>query len=226
MLAYVYRRDGLDAGRSLAEQMLDRVQDCEIVDTAGMIEFYFRRDIDSIYQMVTEAKEASYRNPEHLLLLELMLSDFIEEYDSEQIIEAILSRRDLTSAATLTALIQKANLSMERQLWSQADSIAEHILSVSEQTDARLIKWALCLNEGRAELADEHFANAMGKMPDHAFNVIAGQQLLFIGQRQQAMEYLYNGDLQGFKLHQSGGELGKFIRGDEFRRFCMEKEPQ
>lgn len=225
LLMLTYKRDGIEAARRMAEEMLPEAESCVLVSAIGSIE-YSCNDFEAVNKWVKMARDGDYKEPEWLLHLELFLSNYLEEYDSETVAEQILSRSDLPMLITLAALIKKANSFLDKQMWDQAEEIAERILSIQEQNDARLVKWVTCLRRGEQTEADEHFAKARGKLPDAVFAVLVAQGWLFMGEVGKAMEWLYKAEKEKPWVESAESPIGELARSDEFSNFCMEKESQ
>jgi tetratricopeptide (TPR) repeat protein len=224
VLVLVSNRYGAESVRQLAGQMLSLTQDSEAAATMGVIEFRHGKDLESVNQWVRVAEQNGYRKAETLLQLKLILSDFLDEYDKEAIAEEILSRNDLPATITIHALVQTAYLLLERQLWDDAEAIADRILGIEEHSDARLIKWVALSARGDPVRADEHLKKARGKLPDAVFSVLAARGLLILGQTENAMEQLYEGNRAVFRLHESRSPLGQMLRSEQFKSFCRQKE--
>lgn len=225
LLMLKYKRNGIEAARQMAEEMLPEAKSCVLVSAIGSIE-YSCHNFEAADKWIKMARDGDYKEPEWLLHLELFLSDFFEEYDPDTIIEQVLSRNDLPMLITLAALIKKANSLLEKQMWDQAEEIAERILSVQEQTDARLVKWVTCFRRGEQNEADEHFAKAQGKLPDAVFAALVAQGWLFMGEVRKAKEWLYKAEKEKSWVESLESPVGELARSDEFRNFCMEKESQ
>lgn len=224
LLVLMVRKYGVSSIRGTAEKMLEEARDCQLAATMGFIEFGYREDIESVNRWVRMAREKGYKNPELLLQLELVLSDFFDEYDRAAIVEEILGRNDLPAQVTLVALISKANGFLEKRRWGEAEQIAERILSIQEQPVARMIKWVTCTAEGKRTCADEHLKRAQGQMPSAVFEMLLAQGWLFIGQAGKAMEYLCRVGTADFRLQRSKLPLGVLARSEEFAAFCRERE--
>ena len=206
-----YSKYGLEAARELAKKILPRTKSCVFASAIAFIE-YHNRNPKAACLWADTAKKVGYEEPETLLLLELILSDILEEYDSPQIVEQILSRNDLPGNVTLHALIVKANSLLDLQKWDQAEKIADRILAIQEQNDARIIKWVVSLQRDDKAQADEHLQKARGKLPNSAFYPIIAQGLLCLGRKKEAMERLCKaGKIESY-LKCSKSKLGQLIR--------------
>lgn len=224
LLMQIAPKRGLMSARKLAEQMLAETQDCETAYTIGLLEYMYRQEFDSVEKWVRLAKENGYKNPESLLYLELVLSNYNPAFDREEIVERILSRNDLPAHVTLGALFEKMDGYLERQQWDEAEEIADRILGIQEQTNPRLAKWVVNAAKGNTQAAEQHYLKAKSKIPEERFNIIAAGYSLFLGRIDQAMECLYNGDREMFRIHQLNTPIGQLAISDKFREFCMAKE--
>jgi hypothetical protein len=224
LLVLMARKHGVASIRERAEEMLEEARDCRLAVTMGFIEFGYREDIELVDRWVRLAKEDGYKNPEFLLQLELVLSDFFDEYDREAVVEEILGRNDLPAQVTLGALVSKANGFLEKGLWFEAEGIAERILSIQEQPDARMIKWVTCTAGGEGARAEGHLRKAQAQMPSAVFEMLVARGRLFLGQTEKAMEHLCRVDTSALRLQRSKSPLGVLARSEAFAMFCRERE--
>ena len=224
LLALVWSQYEIEPAREMAEKMIVESKDSRLAATVGFLEISYSKDFTAASMWVKKAKEIGCGNPEMLLQLELFLSEYLEEYDKDEIVEHVLSRNDLPGLATLSALICKANALLKRRCWDEAEKIANRILAIQEQPDARIMKWVICSVRGEQTKADEHFKKAQGKLPDAVFNTIVAQGWLFLGRVDRAMERLCSAEPDGFVLQQCKSEIGDLVRSEEFKHFCRERE--
>ena len=218
-----YRKYGLEAARELAKKILPRTKSCLLASAIAFIE-YHNRNPKAAYLWASTAKRDGCEEPETLLLLELLLSDILKEYDCPQIVEQILSRNDLPSHVTLSALVVKTNSLIDLQQWDEAEKIADRILSIQEQNDARIIKWVVSLQRDDKAQANKHLQKARGKLPNSVFYPTIAQGLLCLGRKKEAMDWLCKAGKIEFYLNRSKSKVGQLIRSEEFKNFCMEKE--
>jgi hypothetical protein len=170
LIEQVYRKQGIESARIVAEKVLGETKSCAVASMMGFLELSSEQGVQAAAGWVRSAQESGYSKPEELLHLELVLSDFLDDYDRQKSIEQILARNDLPSTATVAALIGKAELCLQEQRLEEAEKIAERILSIEEQPAARLIKWTVCLAKGGTEEAAKHLANAKSKLPREVFD--------------------------------------------------------
>ncbi|MHC4530211.1 MAG: hypothetical protein ACYS18_03965 [Planctomycetota bacterium] len=218
-----YRKYGLEAARELAKKIMLRSKSCAFAAAIAFIE-YHNKNPRAACLWANTAKKAGYEEPEALLMLELFLSDILDEYDRTQVVEQILSRNDLPGQVTLSALIVKANSLLDLQKWQQAEKIADRILSIQEQNDARFIKWVVSLQRDQKAQADEHLQKAKGKLPKAVFYLAIAHGLLCLGRKKEAMEALRKaGKIESYLKH-SKSKLGQLVRSKEFKNFFMAEE--
>ena len=225
LIVLTCRKYGIEAARQTAEEMLAQVKSCALASAIGSLE-YVCHNVEAVNKWVKMARNGNYEKPEMLLHLELLLSNILEEYDTKIVIEQVLSRNDLPMIVTLTALIVKANDLLEKRSWDKAEEIAEHILNIQEQPDARLIKWVTCSRRGEQTEADEHFAMAQGKLSNAVLAPLVAQGWLHMGDVGKAVEWLYKAGDPGFHIKQSKSQIGELARSEEFQNYCREKESQ
>lgn len=223
LLGLVWRQYEIDLAREMAEKMIVESKDSRLAATAGLLEIACSKDFTAANMWAKKAKEIGCGNPEMLLPLELFLSEYLEEYDKDEIVEQVLSRNDLPGLATLSALICKANALLKKHCWDEAEKIANRILAIQEQPDARIMKWVICSVRGEQAKADEHFKKAQGKLPDAVFNTLVAQGWLVLGQVDKAMERLCSAEPDGIVLQQCKSEIGDLARSEEFKHFYRER---
>jgi len=224
LLMVRHQRDGIEATRSEAGDMLEQCPDSEIAVAMGWIELAENRDASAAKKWITQAEERQCRRQELLLHLKLYLSDRLSEYDATEICERILNRNDLPGMVSLSALVNKSHILMEQGLWAQAEDIAEQILTVQEQPDARLVKWVTSRHQGQLGQAEKHFEKARKELSEPVFNILAAKGCLLMGQKQEAMEWLYKARRGGAGIDRNDSALGRLAHSDEFARYCREAE--
>jgi hypothetical protein len=216
------RKDGIDRARRTGQEMMEETRNCEVAATMGLLEWSQGQGFQGADRWVKAAREAGFDKPETLLYLELVLGEYLEEYDKEAIAEQILSRNDLPALYTLAALAAKANTYLSEQQWDQAESIADRLLVVQEQPDARITKWVVCTARGEHAEAERNLAKARGKMADEILGIVVAQGWLYLGRTDKAMESLYGADYR--RVQWSRFPTGQLVRSDEFHRYCSERE--
>ena len=224
LLALVWRQYENDMAREMAEKMIVESKDSRLAAIAGLLEISCSKDFTAASMWAKKAKEIGCGNPETLLPLELFLSEYLEEYDMDEVVEQVLSRNDLPGIATLSALICKADALLKKHCWDEAEKIANRILGIQEQPDARIMKWVICSVRGEQAKADEHFKKAQGKLPDAVFNMLVAQGWLFLGRVDRAMEWLCRAETDGVVLQKCKSEIGDLARSEEFKSFCRERK--
>jgi hypothetical protein len=211
-----------EQARSKAREMLSESKNCMLAAAIGHLEIQHGNNIEAAKRWVEMAKNNGCSNPEFLLFLELLIGAR-EGCESEQVIEAILDRNDLPASYTRAALFSKAWKLAEKQQWSETELIADRILSIEEQVDARFIKWITCSVDGEHAAAEGHLSMAKKQISTEWFNALVAQGWLFMGYRQGVMEWLYKAHEAGFKLEESSSPLGSLANSEEFKRYCENK---
>jgi len=223
LLASVSQRKGRDAAADIAAQVVEKTKACDPVAMIACIELV-NGNFEAAHNWIKLAEEGNYKNPEHLLLVKLLLSDYHPEYDKREVTEQVLSRNDLPPTVTHIALINKAFILLEENKNVDAERIADRILGICEDPCARIIKWALCLVNNRAALARTHLLKARQKRPPRLLNPLIAQACLCIGDDDAAMEWLYQAGELDYKIAASDSPVGRLSRSQEFRDYCRERQ--
>lgn len=218
------KKFGVENCRPLAEKMLFTSNDSQLAAAMSWLELGAKSDPAYADKWVRIADLGNFKNPEMLLHLKLFLSQYLPNYNREMILEQILSRNDLPAETTLSALVLKARLLMEKHNYEQADKIAQHILDIQEQPDARLIKWVVAYTKGNIPLAEKHFVKAQQNLPKAIFSILAAQGWLQLGEKQQAMEWLHEAQKRGYRLNEPNSPLAILANSDEFKNFSSQEQ--
>ncbi len=224
-LATVSQRKGRVAAADTAAQVVEKTKACEPVAMIACVELV-DGNFDAAHNWIKLAEDGNYKNPENLLFVKLLLSDYHPEYDKRKVTEQVLSRNDLPMTVTHLALINKAFTLLEENRNADAERVADRILGVSEDPCARVIKWALCLVNNRAELAETHLLKARQKRPAKLLNPLIAQACLCIGDNEAAMDWLYQAGELDYKIAASNSPIGNLYRSQQFQDYCRERQKQ
>ncbi len=224
LIVLMCRKHGTKCIRELAKKILVEMRDSGVAATIGTLEYAYEHNVEEANRWLKIAKDNGYKNQELLLHLELLLSNFFDEYDKEAIIDKILSRNDLPAHTTMAALIDRGNFFLENQQWEEAEQIAERVLSIQEQPDARIIKWVVYMRKNDKTQADKNFEKSKKGLPERVFNYIVAQGWVCLGDAGKAMEWLYKSDYDMFYIRESRSPVGQLARSEEFMNYCRERE--
>lgn len=225
LLATVSQRKGRVPAIDIAPEIVEKTKACDPVAMVACIELV-NGNFDAAHKWVKLAEDENYKNPENLLFVKLLLSDYHHEYDKGEVTEQVLSRNDLPPTITQLALINKAFILLEENKNVDAERVADRILGISEDPCARIIKWAVSLVNSQTELAQTHLNKAQQKRPPKLLNPLIAQACLCIGDNDAAMEWLYRAGELDYKITASESPIGKLYRSQEFRDYCRERQNQ
>ncbi len=105
----------------------------------------------------------------------------------------------------------------------EAEGIANRILSIEEQIDARLVKWMVLTARGKSG-ADEQLRKARGRVPDAVVNMLLAQCYLFLGDVRRAMEWLYKAEEERPWVGTLGSRVGELARSEEFQSYYSQRK--
>lgn len=229
LLLLICGKDGIEAAREAAEEMLEECRSAELAATMGWIELQrgggdVQGRYDSAREWIERAKQGGFENQQMLLYLE----HFISQGDSEKrgkVAEEILSRNDLPMEFTRAGLTDKAFGLAHLKDFSGAEAIADNILCIEENAEARLLKWMASLSRGNEAEAERHLLKSKeGGWPEVIFNYMVGQGFLLLGKKREAMEWLYKAKAGGFEFKENKSEIWALVNSSEFAEFCKERE--
>jgi hypothetical protein len=213
-------KDGVTAqARQITEQTIAESKDALPAAVIGMLEIQFNKDSEAVRRWVLFAEEHRCHNPEMLLLLRLLISAR-EGQEDEIVIDEILSRNNLPGHFTQAALFSKAWKLTERKQWGEAEEIADKILTIEEQADARLTKWICCMVKGQEQEANAHLLQAKKCVSDSWFKLLVAQGWLHLCNESKAMEWLCEAEKTGVVLKESKTPIGALFHSEKYRAFC------
>ena len=207
-----------DEARKIAEETIAKNKDSTPGALMGMLETQINKDLESGKRWIRITEENNCRNPEMLLFLKLLIS-VREGQENESIMDEIIARNDLPVNYSQVALFSKAWKLAERRQWEKAEEIADKILQIEEQVDARFIKWMCCMVKGNQSDANTHLEEAK-KLSDNSFHLFTAQGWLNMDNQQEAMKSLYQAQKSGVMLKESRSPLGSLFYSQRYREFC------
>ena len=217
-------RDGIQAVRVLAGQILTETRSAKIAVTIGFVERQYDPDCIAIKGWIDRAEELDCNDRQLLLILKFICSSHFQEYDIKQIIEEMLACKYLPMEYTWTALVEKGDILLSEKRWEEAEEIADHLLSVKEDPSARIIKWVLSLQRGDQRQAKNHLAKSQGNLPDPVYFSQVGQGYLYLGRDSEAMEWLYKAVKGGMQWRMEKESLiGHILQSEKFASYCRER---
>ena len=137
LVALTASAKGIQAADEKAEKILQQTGDARIAETIAWLQVNINRDLNAASQWIQRASREGFKNTEMLGRVELFLSRYVDEYDTQEVVERILSRNDLPMQFTRDALLWKGQLLLEQTRWEQAKEIAARMLSIEENKFAR-----------------------------------------------------------------------------------------
>ena len=144
--------------------------------------------------------------------MELFLAEHLEDYDYPDVIEKILRRNDLPGQITRDALLGKAKLLLKTQQWDQAEVIADRILSIEENPNARWVKWVTTTARGDQIKAEAELKLTKGKMPAEALRGFMILGWLYMDDTNRANQLLKEFQREKLGLALVSRDLAEFVR--------------
>ncbi|MBI9017160.1 MAG: hypothetical protein JEZ07_07865 [Phycisphaerae bacterium] len=180
----------------VARDLFEKTGDCKFINMAITFAIHIYRDMDLAKQLIDIGMAEGKSNQEHVLYFMIWLAEYVDGIDEEAAIEDMLSRNDVPVNYTELALIEKADLHMQKQQWDQAEKLADRVLGIHHSDSAHWVKW-ICnsATENQAQ-AQKHF-EIFAKSPNKSnFLYMISQGWYYLGQYEQAYEDLQKA-LQG-----------------------------
>jgi hypothetical protein len=202
---------GIDAACARAQEMFAAHPDAQIAATMGWLQIQHNQNLPAASQWPKMARQADCEDTP-LLGLELFLSEHLAEYDTEEIVTRILARNDLPMQTTRDALLARANRFLKQQHWPEAQAIADRILAVEENPQARWIRWITAMIDGDDARAQVQLSIAQSKMSDAALRGFVALGWLYMGDEERAKQVLQEAHSQGQSVALVNKDLVGFFR--------------
>ncbi len=216
LLVLVCQKRGIVGARELAEEMIAKVNDSLLAAAMGGLEIQFGQGPEASKKWVEHAKNTQAKRQELLLGLELCLSDTFSEYDTAELVEAILARNDLPMDFSRSALTRKADLLLQNRQWGHAGQFADKILDLEEHPFARWVKWVASMAQGNEDDAELHIEKAKGKWPDAFLLSMTALGWFYMGNITQTMELMRQAENSGAKFEYISNELVTLANSVEY----------
>lgn len=225
LVGWIAANQGLDVARARAETILNKCRSARIAVVMAQFEMKENPDGVTAAEWIKKAEALECKDVEILLDIKRSMSNVLDEYDKEEIVEQILSRNDLPGDHTRSALFEKARFFLQQGLWKEAEAIADRILYLEENFLAHFIKGSACLGGGDELDGKKHFEKMKRLVPAQTYYFFYVSGMLELGRRAEAMAGLYQGVKSGLKINDLNVPyLGELYRSQEYAAYCRERE--
>jgi hypothetical protein len=207
------------AAKLLAEEVFSVTRSAQAMEALAGFEISNKNYIGA-NDYIVKAEQAGCDDMHHLLMIKLYCAEHLDEYQSEEIVEEMLSCNCLSMAHTREALLAKANILLDKNDYTAAEEIADHLLAVREDAYARYFKGIVSLNRNQDETARSNFLKSRGNMPKEEFHAVIGMTYINNGRKQEGMEWLFKAVNAGFNVTQGNGVLWEVYNSKEYADYC------
>jgi len=204
---------GIEAANTRAQELFSVYPYAQIAATMGWLRIQHDRNLQAASQWLKRARQADCQDAS-LLGLELFLSEHLGEYDTEEITRRILSRNDLPMQTTRDALLTEGRRFLKQQRWTEAEAVADRILLVEENPQARWIRWVTAIVSGDDARAQTQLLIAGGKMPDAAMRGFVALGWLYMGDTERASQVLQDAHAEGAGVGLINKDLARFLQSN------------
>jgi hypothetical protein len=205
---------GIEAANTRAQELFSVYPYAQIALTMGWLQIQHARNLEAANEWLKYAVGAGCEDAPSLLSLELFLSEHLEEYDTPEVVGRILARNDLPMQITRDALLAEGCRFLKQQRWAEAEAVADSILAIEENSQARWIKWVTAIVSGAEAEARRQLSIAGGKMSDAALRGFVVLGWLYIGDRDRAARLLQEARSQGDSVGLINKDLARFLGGN------------
>ncbi len=211
----ISRQQGIEAAREHFDRLMDTCPDGELASVMAWLEIQAGSD-ENASQIIQQAKEKGFKNRHMMLYTELYLSGG-NNYRSSEVVDTIMERNDLPMEFTRAALVRKMWSLAEKKNIKEAEMLADRIIEIEEQPDARFVKWIACQNAGLEDQAMMHLEYAKQGMSDSVFNMLCAQGWLYMNDRERAMDSLKKAEDSGMRFAGENTALGRLAESTDYR---------
>jgi len=216
------QKDGLESGREIAHRLLKETRSAQIVGVIGGLEGQYNSGrIIAVKDWIDLSEELNCKDQHLLMMLKLLCSVVLEEYDREAIVDEMLACNYLPMDDSRSALVEKADILLNNKCWQQAEKIADHLLCVKEDAYARYVKWVVSLQRSDHVQSEIHFAKSKGTELECEHSAMIGQGYLYLDREDEAMEWLYKAVKGGLQWPmQKQSPVGDMLKSQKFAEYC------
>ncbi|HIJ67324.1 MAG TPA: hypothetical protein HPP87_08165 [Planctomycetes bacterium] len=204
---------GIAQAHNRAEKMFATHPDSQIAATMGWLQIHHARNLPEASRWLKKARQVDC-DDSALLSLELFLSEHLDEYDTQEVVERILARNDLPMSTTRDALLADGRRLLKEKRWTEAQAVADKILTVEENPQARWIGWVTAIINGNDALAQTQLSIAGGKMSDAALRGFVALGWLYMGDSERAARVLQEARTEGAGVGLINKDLARFLGGN------------
>lgn len=204
---------GIETANTRAQELFSVYPYAQIALTMGWLQIQHARNLQAASQWLKRARQADCEDAP-LLGLELFLSEHLAEYNTEEVTARILARNDLPMQTTRDALLAEGRRFLKQQRWTEAEAVADRILAVEENPQARWIGWVTAIINGDDARAQTQLSIASGKMSDAALRGFVALGWLYMGDTERATQVLQEARKEGTGVGLINKDLDRFLRGN------------
>ncbi|MBN1697690.1 MAG: hypothetical protein JW881_09265 [Spirochaetales bacterium] len=202
---------GIEEASSMAEALLERQKDSAIASCMGFLNIRIKRSLDGAEAWIKKAENTETVNPQMLLLLKLVIASLEERPERGAIIEEMLSRNDLPTSYTLTALCEKAEYAIHQNDWKTPEEIASYILDIMDYPLAHWLHWMCHMKNEKTEDAEKEFNLLKKQVNEPRLSYYLGLGYFYCGREEQSRSALKHALQAGFDYTLVPPSVRRFI---------------
>lgn len=221
------QKNGLEASKELAEELLLHTRDAKIANLIACYELN-SHSYDEIQRWIDKAVELECKNQELLLWVKFYASLPNEAVSSELILDEMIERNDLPSHYSETAWGLKSWRLVCDGEWEKAEFYANRVLEIKDNWWALLARMAIEVNRGEESKVDRILEKAERKAKQDLGScekslLFIARALAIVGYKERACEYLYEvrGDIEAVREDELLSELAE---SEMFKEYCAGRE--
>jgi tetratricopeptide (TPR) repeat protein len=210
------QKKGIESAIETGEEIFKEYPSDRVAGMMGILE-YDHYNLNKAKEWLERGRQCPEANPESLLWLELALAGNLDEINTDEVLNKILSRRDLSMNFTKRALVSQAEMFLREKKWDQADAILERILRIENEPGARWMKWTVAKAKGNETEAQKQLRLARTKKQKEIPNIHMALGWYYLGDIGKTQEYLAKAQQDGMtknRITQINRELATFLESD------------
>jgi tetratricopeptide (TPR) repeat protein len=210
---------GLEAGRTLAHEILKETRSALIVYGIGLQE-WLDKNYDAAKEWIDLGEEMGCEDSYYFLSLKLNLSHLIAEYNHGEIVEEMLACNYLPMEYTHQALLNKAYILFKEKQYHKAEEIIDHMIKVRNDQAAEYLKAELCLMRNEDTLAEKLLAKSRKHMSEVDYNINVALAYYAADRVDESMEWVYKAVNGGYNKEEGHPGIKYIIESDKFAEYC------
>ena len=186
---HVSQTEGYNAALTLGREIFAELPLATVASFMGILSVY-QNQIAEASQWLEKCKTA--RSTSHAMQsqyqcnLELLLSEYLDDVDPNEVALRISERRDVPMAMTRRALEMRIYSALRSKRWDDAQALLDRVFAIEDPSHARWMQWVAAAGMGLEERARHFFDTAWNQVPAPEGAILKTNGWLLLGNESEA----------------------------------------